>query len=94
MHFNKSFKQRSENANITPLQRNLGTGDNATGRASADKLRIMGVVMAVAGKCDSNDGEEGSELAPHLRLHFEKDKPSTGTIHSRTPLLVGLPVGQ
>jgi hypothetical protein len=35
-----------------------------------------------------------SELAPHLRLHFEKDKPSTGTIHSRTPLLVGLPVGQ
>jgi hypothetical protein len=32
-----------------------------------------------------------SELAPHLRLHFEKDKPSTGTIHSRTPLLVRNP---
>ena len=30
-----------------------------------------------------------SELAPHLRLRFEKDKPSTGVISSRSPLLVG-----
>jgi hypothetical protein len=29
-----------------------------------------------------------SELAPHLRLQFEKDKPSAGIISSRTPLLV------
>ncbi|KAI7139139.1 hypothetical protein KC324_g16485, partial [Hortaea werneckii] len=26
-------------------------------------------------------------LAPHLRLHFAQDKPSTGTISSRSPLL-------
>lgn len=30
-----------------------------------------------------------SELAPHLRLQFEKDKPSTGVISSRSPILVG-----
>jgi Fungal specific transcription factor domain len=30
-----------------------------------------------------------SELAPPLRLHFEKDKPSAGTVHSRAPILVG-----
>jgi len=28
-----------------------------------------------------------SSLAPHLRLHFAQDKPSTGTISSRSPLL-------
>ncbi|KAK5124622.1 hypothetical protein LTR85_001335 [Meristemomyces frigidus] len=28
-----------------------------------------------------------SSLAPHLRLHFVQDKPSTGTISSRSPLL-------
>jgi len=28
-----------------------------------------------------------SSLAPHLRLHFSQDKPSTGTISSRSPLL-------
>jgi hypothetical protein len=32
-----------------------------------------------------------SELAPHLRLQFEKDKPSAGIISSRTPLLVSKP---
>lgn len=31
-----------------------------------------------------------SELAPHLRLRFEKDKPSTGVISSRSPLLVSV----
>jgi hypothetical protein len=29
-----------------------------------------------------------SELAPHLRLQFEKDRPFTGVISSRSPLLV------
>ena len=29
-----------------------------------------------------------STLAPHLRLHFEADKPSTNVISSRSPLLV------
>jgi hypothetical protein len=28
------------------------------------------------------------DLAPHLRLYFEKDKPSTGVVSSRSPLLV------
>lgn len=28
-----------------------------------------------------------NNLAPHLRLHFAQDKPSTGTISSRSPLL-------
>jgi len=28
------------------------------------------------------------DLAPHLRLHFVKDKPSTGIVSSRSPLLV------
>ncbi|KXL51287.1 hypothetical protein M433DRAFT_60738 [Acidomyces richmondensis BFW] len=28
-----------------------------------------------------------NSLAPHLRLHFAQDKPSTGTISSRSPLL-------
>ena len=28
------------------------------------------------------------DLAPHLRLQFEQDKPSTGTVSSRSPLLV------
>lgn len=28
-----------------------------------------------------------NSLAPHLRLHFSQDKPSTGTISSRSPLL-------
>lgn len=27
-------------------------------------------------------------LAPHLRLQFVQDKPSTGTVSSRSPLLV------
>jgi hypothetical protein len=33
-----------------------------------------------------------SGLAPHLRLHFEKDRPSADTIHSRAPILVGSPL--
>ena len=28
------------------------------------------------------------DLAPHLRLQFVQDKPSTGTVSSRSPLLV------
>lgn len=28
------------------------------------------------------------DLPPHLRLHFVQDKPSTGTVSSRSPLLV------
>jgi hypothetical protein len=31
-----------------------------------------------------------SELAPHLRLQFEKDKPFTGIISSQSPLLVSI----
>lgn len=30
-------------------------------------------------------------LAPHLRLHFAQDKPSTNVVGSRSPLLVGRP---
>jgi hypothetical protein len=29
-----------------------------------------------------------TQLAPHLRLHFDKDKPSTRIVSDRSPLLV------
>jgi hypothetical protein len=43
-------------------------------------------IGALSDKLDAwNDG-----LAPHLRLQFVQDKPSTNVISSRSPLLVSL----
>ena len=47
-------------------------------------------LQKVAALNDELDVWLGS-LAPHLRLHFVKDKPSTNIIGSRSPLLVYRP---
>jgi hypothetical protein len=50
---------------------------------------LLGAVASLQDELDTWT----SELPAHLRLHFEKDRPSTRTIHSRAPLLVGQALG-